>query len=145
VFNTLVDNRVHYQMDGRAKGLGATHTTFANNVVVGGGPVAKIDGPNVDAIWIGNLLWKTGDAGDLPNNGYSNTDPLLVRDPNGIYRPQPESPAINSATGDYPAVLVDLDGQPRPKNKKTIGADELSTAPVIAHLLSPTEVGPSSR
>ena len=40
-FNTLLDSAAHYQMDNRQGGMGATKTTFAHNIVQGGGAVAK--------------------------------------------------------------------------------------------------------
>ena len=141
-FNTLVDNRTHYQLSRRGAGaLGATHTTFANNVIAGTGIAAKIEGPNSDAIWSGNLLWNSGSPGDLPVEGYTKSDPLLVAGPDGLKRPQPGSPAIAAAVGEFPFVKVDLDGQPRPE-KKSKGADEISEAPVVARVLTPADVGP---
>ena len=51
IFNTLVDNRTHYQMSRRTPTpLGATNTTFANNILQGG-VAAKIEGPNPGADW----------------------------------------------------------------------------------------------
>ena len=145
VFNTLVDNRTHYQMSRRAPaGLGATNTTFANNIISGSGVAAKIEGPNSGAVWSANLLWTTGGAGDLPAAGYTKADPLLVAGPDGIKRPQAGSPAVESAVGNFPTVTFDLDGQPRPE-KKTKGAAEPSAAPVVAQFLSPADVGPGAK
>jgi poly(beta-D-mannuronate) lyase len=143
-FNTLVNNQVNYQMADRKDGLGATNTTFANNLIQGSGAVAKIGGPNPGAIWRGNLLWKTGPAGDLPAGGFSTTDPLLARGADGLMRPSATSPAIGAATGDFPGANVDMDGQPRPA-KKSIGADEPGDAPIVARLLTPADVGPAAR
>jgi hypothetical protein len=50
---------------------------------------------------------------------------------------------IGSAVGAFPAVTVDMDGQPRP-GKKAKGADEFSAEPVAARLLSATDVGPNA-
>ena len=144
-FNTLVNNRTHYAMARRTPtALGATGTTFANNIIQGGGVAAKIDGPNPGALWSGNLIWKTGGAGNLPAEGFMGADPLLVADAQGIFRPTKGSPAIDSAVGGYPAVIVDLDGQPRTIAKDK-GADELSDKPVVARLLTPAEVGPAAK
>lgn len=141
-FNTLVDNRTHYQMSRRSPtALGATNTTFANNLIVDGGVAAKIEGPNPGAVWSGNLVWTKGGPGDLPAAGFAKEDPLLVADDTGIRRPQPGSPALESAAGTFPMVTVDLDGQPRPE-KKSKGADEPGTAPATAHVLTVNDVGP---
>jgi poly(beta-D-mannuronate) lyase len=144
VFNTLVDNATHYRMNRRTPtALGATHTTFANNLIVGGGVVAKIDGPNPGAVWSANMVWKTGPLGDLPAEACLAADPQLVADANGIFRLPSGSPALGAGVGDFPSVIFDLDGQPRPA-RKTIGADEPSAAPVVARLLTPADVGPAS-
>ena len=144
-FNTFIDNRTHYQMSRRSpSGLGATKTTFANNLLQDGGAAADIKGPNLGAIWRGNLLWGTATANDLPAEGYTTADPMLVAGPDGIKRLQAGSPAIAAALGDFPAVAFDLDGQPRPE-KKAIGADELSPAPATARFLTPADVGPEAK
>lgn len=144
VFNTLVNNRTHYQMSRRTPtALGATNTVFANNIVFGGGVAAKIEGPNPGAIWSENLLWHAG-AGDMPAAGYAAVDPLLVAGPDGVMRLQAGSPAIDSATGNYSFVTFDLDGQPRGE-KPDKGADELSEAPIVARLLTVDDVGPLAK
>ena len=143
-FNTLVDNAEAYRMQGRPNGLGATHTIFANNIIQGGGKVAAISGPNPGAIWSGNVLWKTGAAGDLPADGYTTVDPHLSVDADGVYHLQLGSPAIDTATGEFPAITFDMDGQPRPVTGKDKGADEFSTASVTARILTVSDVGPAS-
>ncbi len=67
--NVLVDNAVALEMDARKDGLGATHTTFARNVIQGGSAVAKIGGPNPGAIWQGNAVANVGELGDMPAAG----------------------------------------------------------------------------
>lgn len=143
-FNTFIDNRTHYQLSHRSSAsLGATATTFANNILVGGDVAAKIEAPYTDAVWSGNLLWNTGRPGDFPPEGFKQVDPMLVADANGIKRLQPDSPAIAAATGGYPGIAFDMDGQPRP-GKKSVGADEISTAPVTARVLTVADVGPAA-
>ncbi|WP_143309055.1 chondroitinase-B domain-containing protein [Chitinophaga vietnamensis] len=139
-FNTLVDNPANYVQSGRTNGLGATATIFANNIIQGGGTAASIAGPYTDAVWSGNLLYNTNGAGAMPDSGYTTANPLLARDATGTYHLQGGSPAIDAAAGSYPDVTVDMDGQPRiaPLDK---GADEVSNAPVIAQILSPSMVG----
>lgn len=141
-FNTFVNNTTHYMMSRRApEALGATHTTFANNIVVDGNTVAKIGGPYPDAVWRGNLLWNFQKFGDIPPEGFTQVDPLLAAGPDGIQRPQTGSPALAAATGAFPTVTFDFDGKPRPE-KKSIGASENSAAPTTPHLISIAEVGP---
>jgi hypothetical protein len=124
-FNTLVNNTRNYYMTGRTNGLGATNTVFANNILQGGGAAASLNGLYTGGAWNGNITWQTAGAGAMPPDTYDEIDPLLEPDALGVFRPQSGSPAIDSATGDYPAVTLDMDGQPRtdPKDK---GADEVT-------------------
>jgi len=144
VFNTFIDNRTHYQMSQRSTGaLGATKTTFANNLMLGGDLGVRIAGPYTGAVWAGNLLWNVTEAGDLPPESYVKADPLLTAGPDGIRRLPSGSPAAGAASGIFPGVAFDIDGQARPE-KKTVGADEFSTTPCSAWLLAPAEVGPKA-
>ena len=134
-FNTLVNNRRNYYMTGRANGLGATNTTFANNVIQGGGIAASFEGPYAGGVWSGNVVWQTTGAGAIPAGTFSAVDPLLAPSADGVLRPRSDSPLIDSAVGDYPAVVVDVDGQPR-VGLKDRGADERSASPIVNKLLT---------
>jgi poly(beta-D-mannuronate) lyase len=143
-FNTFIENNTHFQMSKRSgEALGATNTVFANNLIVGGATAAKIDGPFPGAVWTGNLVWNTPKPRDLPETGHVKADPLLAADADGIKRPGAGSPVIAAALGTFPAVSFDMDGQARPE-KKSVGADEPSTQPVLARILSEKEVGPNA-
>jgi hypothetical protein len=131
-------------MSRRTDGLGATNTTFSNNLLVGGSYAAKIEGPYPGATWSANLDFNIPNRGDLPADGSTTADPQLAPGKDGLQRPQPGSPAIASAVGDFPMVTVDLDGQPRPE-KKSRGAEESSAEPVPARVLTPTDVGPGAK
>lgn len=138
-FNTLVDNTRNYFQTARTGGLGAINTVFANNILKGGGAAASLSGPYTGGVWAGNIIWETAGAGAMADGTYDVVDPLLEAKAKGVFRPKPGSPAIDSAIGDYPAVVVDVDGQPRsrPKDK---GADELSAEPDLADFLTPGKV-----
>jgi Chondroitinase B/HYR domain len=143
-FNTFVNNSTHYQMGGRTGGLGATNATVANNIFQGGTQAVRISTTApYTGTWDGNILWNVPTIGDIPASGYSIENPLLAADASGIFHIQPFSPAIGSAAGSYPAVTVDMDGQPRDAAKDK-GADELSAAPVTAKFLTVTDVGPGA-
>jgi len=116
-------------------------TVFANNVIMGGSTAAKIEGPHPDATWSGNVLWTVIANGDFPDSGAQRMDPELEVIPDGVARPREESPLIAAATGEFPAVQVDIDGQTRPP-MKTIGADDVSTNPGTVRALTPEDVGP---
>jgi poly(beta-D-mannuronate) lyase len=143
VFNTLIDNKVQYAMNARANGMGATRTTFASNLIVGGDTTVKIDGPYPGATWGNNLLWQVANVGALPEGTYTVADPKLTADAHGVLHINAGSAAIDSASDAYTFVTVDQDGQPR-EGKKSAGADELSSAPIMARVLTPADVGPLS-
>jgi poly(beta-D-mannuronate) lyase len=138
-FNTLVNSTRNYFQTGRTNGLGATNTVFANNIIQGGGAAASLSGPYTGGVWEGNIIWETAGAGAMPPGTYDEVNPLLEAKANGVFRPQAGSPAIDSAVGDYPAVTLDHDGQPR-TGLKDRGADELSSDPVVAELLTPGDL-----
>jgi poly(beta-D-mannuronate) lyase len=138
-FNTLVDSTRNYFQTGRTNGLGATNIVFANNILQGGGAAASLSGPYTGGTWEGNIIWETAGAGAMPAGTYDEVNPLLAAKADGVFRPQAGSPAIDSAVGNYDAVALDVDGQPRtaPKDR---GADEVSSEPIVAKLLTAGEI-----
>ncbi|MFB6454786.1 discoidin domain-containing protein [Chitinophaga sp. Hz27] len=139
-FNTLVNCATNYVQAGRSGGLGATYTTFVNNIIQGGGPASSIAGPYTNATWASNILYNTNGAGAVPAGTYTTANPLLARDATGTFHLQTGSPAINAATGSYPTLNTDMDGQAR-TGTFDIGADEVSSAPVTARIMDSTMVG----
>jgi hypothetical protein len=142
-FNTLVGNARNYYMTGRTNGLGATRTTFANNIVWGGGPAAELEGPYTGGVWKDNITWHTAGAGAMPEGAYEAVDPKLEAGAQGVFRPQAGSPALDSAREDY-GVALDMDGQRR-TGKLDRGADEQSSDPAVTRVLSPTDWKRSTR
>jgi poly(beta-D-mannuronate) lyase len=150
VFNTFAYNGTHYEMGGRTGGLGSSNSIVANNVFLGGGSMASISSSApYTGTWSNNIRWQTSSAGNMPASGYFTADPKLARDPKGIFHIQAGSPAINTGVGAYnfygvystfPYVTNDLDGQLRDA-QFDIGADEFSSAPIIAAFLTTNDVG----
>src|ERR1051325_4157727 len=153
VFNAFINNATHYEMGGRTDGLGSSNTVVANNIFQGGGNMASISSTApYTGSWSNNIRWNTSSAGNMPASGYTNVNPLLTADANGLLHIQSGSPAINKGVGAYDFygvyssfsyVTADMDGQPRDASKD-IGADELSRAPVVARILTTNDVGPYS-
>jgi poly(beta-D-mannuronate) lyase len=141
-FNTLVNNKTNIVQSGRTNGLGSTFITITNNLIQGGGAAATISGPNTNSTWEGNIIFNTNGAGDMPAGSYQTLDPKLLKDATGTFHLQKESPAVNSAKGNY-SITTDMDGQKRTAPFDT-GADEVSKEPVIACVLSPGKVGASA-
>jgi poly(beta-D-mannuronate) lyase len=143
-FNTLVNNRVNVFMQNRRSGLGANDLVFADNVIQGGGKAVTIGGPLANPVWEGNILWdNNGGAGDIPETGYTTLDPQLKQVGNDKYHLSSGSPAIGKAAGSHEDVVLDIDGQARGA-KKDAGADQVSDAPVINHILTASDVGPNA-
>src|SRR5205085_1078958 len=103
----------------------------------GGGAVAKIDGPNPDATWTGNLVAKTGEIGKMPESGYAKREARFVVTADGHLVTEPGAITPASTLGAYP-VAVSL--QP-------LAMDQGEPAPrgMMVKILTPTDVGPTSR
>lgn len=142
VFNILLNNTRNIIMQRRSNGLGATNIIFANNIIQGGNEAARIDGTLQNPVWEGNLIWETEGVGNIPEKGFIETDPKLkLEKPGGAHLAE-DSPAIGKATGSYPFIMFDIDGQ-APETKLNIGADQFHHKRQISnHILSPGEVGP---
>ncbi|WP_448701281.1 polysaccharide lyase 6 family protein [Mucilaginibacter sp. AW1-3] len=104
--NTLINNAENYVMTQRTNGMGATYTTFTNNIIEGGGPAATVTGPYPNAKWAGNILFKVKDAGAMPAEGYTLTDPKLTKAAGGY-----DVPGGSNSKLYYPLVKVTADGK----------------------------------
>jgi Chondroitinase B len=143
-FNTLINNNRSVIMPGRTNGLGATDLVFSNNIIQSNsGSILTLSGPAPNARFEGNIVFGSAPNDDMPASGARRINPLLTRDPFGVFRLQSTSPAINSSVGSYSEVNIDLDGQAR-SGTKDVGADEFSTAPVIRRPLTTADVGPNA-
>jgi len=105
-YNTLVNNDENYVMTQRTNGMGATSTTFSNNIIQGGGPAATITGPYPDAKWSGNILFNVKGAGAIPAEGYTLTDPKLIKAKGGYDVPEGKDSGFY-----YPMVKVTPNGK----------------------------------
>jgi parallel beta-helix repeat protein len=117
--------------------------TFADNILVGGGSGALVSINNgTNLRWEGNIVW-AGTGGNMPSSGYRLVNPALVTDAGGLYRLPGTSPAVDTATGSYPQVTRDMDGQPR-SGAKDVGADEYAASGPTRRPLTTADVGPSA-
>lgn len=98
--------------------------TVADNIATSARRSLELDrGTRIS--WIGNVA--SGPVAGVPG-GYRLENPKLLKDAYGIYRPAAGSPVLGAALGTYAAVTVDLDGQPRPARRRSVGADEPARA-----------------
>jgi len=123
-YNTLINNAENYVMTQRTNGMGATATTFSNNIIQGGGPAATITGPYPNATWSGNILFDVKNAGAIPADGFIQTNPKLNRSASGYYAPEGKDARLY-----YPIVRVAANGKIE-SNTDAAGGYILTTADV---------------
>jgi poly(beta-D-mannuronate) lyase len=140
--NTLVNNSVH--VVGEDRDFVPRDWVFANNLVQGdtGTHVNLSRDTPVNFTFEGNVLWGAGTAGNIPAAGFARMDTQLVAD-SGLMRVRAGSALVDAAVGSDPDVSSDMDGQAR-SGVKDVGADELSTAPVVIRPLTAADVGPNA-
>jgi poly(beta-D-mannuronate) lyase len=139
-FNTLVNNKKNIVLNPRKPvELGATDITIINNVIQGGEEAALINGPFLNPKWEGNIIYQTKGAGNMAEGSYKTLDPKMVRNATGTFHLEKAIAGLN-ATGAYPMITVDMDGQSR-KQPLQVGADQISKETVIARILTPELVG----
>jgi poly(beta-D-mannuronate) lyase len=129
--------------------LGAADFLLADNVIVGDSGTALTwgDAPT-NPVYEGNLVFGALSDGDIPSDTVKRVDPLLAPDESGILHIRAGSPAINSSVGSFPELVDDMDGQPRDPLSDglppDVGADELSSSPVVRRPLTAADVGPNA-
>jgi len=149
VFNTLVNNKSNIEIGYTNSGSYTKpprQNTIANNIIVGStGQLIKYITSPLTQTYQSNIMFPK----DSSTLGITSTynqikviDPLFIFS-DSLWRLSSQSPAIDSATGNYAFVLYDIDGQSR-ANNKDIGADEYSVGRIINHPLGPNDVGPDS-
>lgn len=144
VFNTLVGNRY--------------------SIHIGAGKDSELTLPPLDCVIANNVVWSTKEQlityTDTPLNmtyagnifygsslgitkpaGITVVNPELMLSSDSLWRPGSTSPAVNAASGSYPFVLNDIDGQLRTE-PFDVGADEWSTSPAVQRPIRKSEVGP---
>ncbi len=148
-FNTFVNNACNINIGINGDGISIVSpdsVTFANNVIKG---IAGSTQTNLftlvdtatNTTYLSNI-YSGSVLGISPvPAGFSNLDPLLSLQSDGFFRPAVNSPLIDAATGNYPAITTDMDGQLR-QGISDIGADEVSSTNKTIKLAAPPLVGP---
>ena len=147
--NTLVDNVYNFAV-GVGKDTQLTQPPLdcvvANNVMYGTSSilVTFTDTP-INMTWQSNIFFGTSTGfPSLPARNVVADPKLAAVGADGLRHLTNASPAINKATGSWPFIVNDMDGQVR-DSLPDIGADEYSTNPVVNHPLKASEVGPGSQ
>ncbi|MBM4168962.1 MAG: T9SS type A sorting domain-containing protein [Ignavibacteria bacterium] len=143
-FNTLVDNRSNFDIGTTASGatLPPLDCAIANNLVRGyTSPLLKYTTAPINMKYEGNIFFGTSLGITQPPGITTNLNPELVLSTDGLWRPAATSPVRGGAQGNYPTVIEDMDGQPR-TDPKDIGADQVSSSPIVRRPLTRNDVGP---
>jgi PKD repeat protein len=131
-----------------------TGNTWANNIFKKSSGNIFLN-PNGGTSWAGNIY--QGTLGISIPSGMTSTNPQLVLNADGYYGLSSNSPAIDAASTNYPAILdianvdddpsllLDISGQPRPASRalKDVGCDEYTNGVAINRPLTLADVGPS--
>lgn len=144
MFNTLVNCYSPFLIGAGANSelsLPPKDCLIANNAVYTDQQVITYDDTPINMTYDGNVMMGSS-LGIDPQFGIKWTDPLLEIAPDSLYRPATGSPLIDSASGNYSYVDIDMDGQPREVNKD-VGADEISVQPRTIYPVTAADVGPS--
>ncbi len=147
VFNTLVGNTSSIDI-GVGKSTDLTlppeSCVVANTVVTSTtGPLVRFTDTPLNLTWEGNMFYGAS-LGITQPAGIVIADPQLAApDAHGLRRPGTLSPVLDAAAGTYDTVTQDMDGQNR-VGLKDIGADEVSSLPVLNVPLTAADVGPVS-
>jgi hypothetical protein len=148
-FNTFVDNAapclvLDAGMGQKGRTLYPQDVTIANNVMLAAnGKYPLVEGKAGPRFkWMGNIGFGA-EPGSAPRDAIKIADPGLKLDRAGIVRPDKGSIVIGDATGNFPKITTDIDGQPRPASGADCGCDQVSDAPVVNRPLEANDVGPS--
>ena len=143
-FNTLINNQNSFTIGaGKSseQSLPPKNCTIANNLVeTKYSPIITYDDSPDSLKWEGNIFYGAS-LGIKNPGGIKNIDPKLNAEIDSLWRLSKNSPAIDSAVGDFPNISSDFDGQKR-DSLKDIGADEYSNDPITHVPVGPTDAGP---
>jgi poly(beta-D-mannuronate) lyase len=122
--------------------LTAQNVTVANNLLRSNGQAIFEGNEGTGWTWQGNIAYggSLGPKAGAP--GISVVDPQLQFGTDGLWRPGPNSSAINGGAGNYSSLITtDMDGQAR-IGIYDVGADEVSVATIVRKPLTSSDVGP---
>ncbi|MBT4139882.1 MAG: hypothetical protein HOE48_18335 [Candidatus Latescibacteria bacterium] len=152
-FNTIVNCAVAFRLGEQGTraetySLPARNITIANNLIVSNREKINEDLGMWEQFTIADNIFYSSHPGAelgwaLPQDGYRMVDPKLAKQ-GGFLRLTTQSPAVDAALGDYPAVVQDIKGQWR-EGQKDIGADELTPLSIQYVPLTSSAVGPQAK
>jgi poly(beta-D-mannuronate) lyase len=144
-FNTLVNCRYSLLIGAgysSSQNMPPVDCIIANNLIYStGSPLITYDDTPVNMTYEGNIFYGAT-LGITKPAGITIVDPKMKLSNGGLWRPDSvNSPVIDSSVGDFPYVMLDMDGQPR-SGLKDIGSDEMSSSAIKLKPLTASDVGP---
>lgn len=142
-FNTFVDCRYTIVLgagEDSERTLPPENCAIANNVVQTTYKIITQEDTPINLTWEGNIM-QGSSLGITQPPGITLTDPKLYFAEDSLWRPDSTSPVLGVATGNYPFILDDMDGQQRGSNRD-VGADQVSQEPILRRPLSANDVMP---
>lgn len=123
--------------------LPPSEVTFANNVVWGTqSPLFAVRTPPVEWRVLGNLV-QGGEPGEHFRDGVRRLDPgLQLDDTTNLWRCVESSAVRGQATGEFPLVTLDIDGDLRPAHASDVGCDQFVVNSLRRRPLTAQDVGP---
>lgn len=144
MFNTFVNCATPFLIGAGANtelSLPPKDCLIANNAVYTDRQVITYTDIPINMTYDGNVMFGSS-LGIDPNDGIKWVDPVFEIASDSLYRPGIGSPLIDSASGNYSLVDIDMDGQPRTSNKD-IGSDEFSSDVILISPPNKNTTGPN--
>ena len=144
-FNTLVNCYSSLSIgvgNSSTQNMPTLDCVIANNLVYSTlGPLITYTDTPSNMTYQGNIFYGSN-LGITNPSGISVINPKMIKGSDGLWRPDSTgSPVINAAVGDFPFVVLDMDGQSR-DSVKDVGADEISNSAILSRPLTSNDVGP---
>ena len=152
-FNTMVNKKSGFEIGYDGGGFQGNwwkkpprNMIVANNVMVGNtDTLIKILSQPQETVWEGNYVYATGPA---VVSG-TRIDGVIEENPNlelvrGMWKPGLRSPVREGASGNYPSIQYDIEGNLRGKTKDA-GAFEMTNKPAKRNPLTTRDVGPNAK
>jgi poly(beta-D-mannuronate) lyase len=127
--SALIGNRVD-DIHAEVKNAIIVHNTFLGSVALSG----------QGNVFSDNITGGTTNLGGAMAQGNLTSEAAGLMPMGEVQVLTASSKAVDAATGTYPFLMDDVQGQPR--SKPDVGADELSTSPELYRPLTPRDVGP---
>lgn len=146
VNNTFVNNAHNFVIgvmgSDNTASLPPLNCTISNNLVYAKkGKILEERFPPAGMTYLGNIFSELRGSIISSSMDHRTEQFEMIRDSDGLFRPETASVVIGAGRGVFPFVTEDMDGQIR-SGRKDVGADQQSLERIQYHPLGPNDVGP---